>query len=81
MHPIFQRIIDTAPHAPPTICRRCDDVIDVAAHTLADCESTQQEKALAADLAANYDKAHRANNEAFARAMQVQINDKTGAYQ
>ena len=66
---------------PPTICRRCDDVIDVAAHTLAACESAQQEQALAADIEANYEKAHRANERAFIRAMFDQINDKTGAFQ
>jgi len=58
---------------PPTICRRCDDVIDVDAHTLDDCESTQQQQAIAADLALDRDKAHRRNNEDFIRAMKLQI--------
>ena len=62
--------------APPTICRRCDDVIDAEDHTLSDCETSQQAQAIAADLAYNEDKANRLNNEAFARAMQDQINDK-----
>ena len=73
MNPIFQRILEAAPYAPPTICRRCDDVIDVAAHTLDDCEDTQQAAAIAADLAYNRDKAHRKNNEDFARAMKLQM--------
>lgn len=32
---------------------------------------------IAADLSYNEDKAHRLNHEAFIRAMQAQINDKT----
>jgi len=73
IHPLFQRILDTAPHAPPVICRRCDDVIDVADHTLEACEDTRQQAAIAADLAYNREKAHRANNEAFVRSMQLQM--------
>lgn len=79
VHPTFAPFL--ASIAPPIICRRCDDVIDVAAHTLGDCETSQQAQAIAADLALNEDKAHRMNNEAFIRAMQAQINDKTGAFQ
>jgi len=56
----------------PVICRRCDDVIDAKSHTLDDCESTQQEKAIAADLALDRGKAHRRNNEDFARALKFQ---------
>ena len=41
----------------------------------------QQAQALTADIEANYDKAHRANNDAFIKAMFAQINDKTGSFQ
>ncbi len=58
---------------PPTICRRCDDVIDVDAHTLDDCEEVQQQAAIDADLAYNRDKAHRKNNEDFVRGMKLQM--------
>ncbi len=80
IHPLFQRILEAAPHAPPVICRRCDDVIDVANHTLDDCEDTQQQAAIAADLAYNRDKAHRMNNEAFIKSMQFQIDNVTGEF-
>lgn len=46
------------PWTPPTICRRCDDVIDANTHTLDDCEASQ---------------VHQANNEAFAKSMQREI--------
>lgn len=77
LHPIFQRILATTPHSPPVICRRCDDVINPESHTMADCESTQQEQALAADIAANFEKAHKANEQAFIKAMFAQIRDVT----
>ena len=78
MNPVIAQAL--APWTPPTICRRCDDVIDAEAHTLGDCDAAQQNAAIAADLAYNQDKAHRLNNEAFIAAMQRQINDKTGAF-
>ena len=61
---------------PPTFCRRCNSKINAAAHTLADCETSQQAQAIAADLALNHGKALRAHDEAFARMMKIQINEK-----
>lgn len=49
-------------------------------HTQSACPWREQEaQRVAADLAANFDKAHQRNNEAFFASMQRQINDHTGA--
>ena len=56
LHPTIAASI--AHWTPPTLCRRCDDVIDVKAHTLDDCEASQQ---------------HQANNEAFVKELQRHI--------
>lgn len=70
LNPVIAQAL--APWTPPTICRRCDDVIDAEAHTLGDCDAAQQNAAIAADLAYNQDKAHRRNNDDFARALKFQ---------
>ncbi len=69
-----------AHYKPPTICRRCDDVIDVKAHTLDECEEIQQQAAIAADLALNRNKVERRLNDAYVRDMQRQIDNATGEF-
>ena len=71
MHPIFQRILDTAPHAPhvqkPVLCRKCETPLITTP-----IDQCCQLEAIRADLALNENKAHRKNNEDFARALMLQ---------
>ena len=67
MHPIFQRILDTAPHAPPTICRQCDTPLITT--PIDQCCQIEAERV---DRALDHDKAHRRNNDDFARALKFQ---------
>jgi len=72
MHPMFQRIFDTAPHAPPTIpviCRRCDGPYQstIQAHD-ACCESRA-----VAEIST-----HDANEQEFIAMLQAQIKATAG---
>ncbi len=47
LHPTIAASI--AHWTPPTICRRCDAVIEAIAHTLTDCDREQIDQAMLAD--------------------------------
>lgn len=66
------------PRFAATSCSQCGCDTGPGNHGVSHC-ADHEKAAIAADLAYNQDKAHRLNNEAFIRAMQDQINDKTGA--
>ncbi|WP_114973379.1 hypothetical protein [Rhodoferax ferrireducens] len=70
-HPPFSPLIySKKPRFAVTSCSHCGQTFGAGNHGSSDCREADR---IAADLAANYDKAHRLNNEAFIKSMQEQI--------